>query len=170
MFVSIMPFLFNIDDTRTFVKFTEDLSFDQKKMYRHLKYPYHEILNQIRSEHDFTGSLYDIVFSYQNANIPNFCKWLPNYAQAESLQIHVKNLNEEKKSLSVHYDYLTDIFSEKDIENMHSRISNMISQALTNENILISDFEIVDKSEMKFLLYDFNKTKSSYPNNSNIVK
>lgn len=170
MFVSIMPFLFNIDDTRTFVKFTEDLSFDQKKMYRHLKYPYHEILNQIRSEHDFTGNLYDIVFSYQNANIPNFCKWLPNYAQAESLQIHVKNLNEEKKSLSVHYDYLTDIFSEEDIENMHSRISNMISQALTNENILISDFEIVNKSEMKFLLYDFNKTKSSYPNNSNIVK
>ena len=63
MFVSIMPFLFNIDDTRTFVKFTEDLSFDQKKMYRHLKYPYHEILNQIRSEHDFTRNLYDIVFS-----------------------------------------------------------------------------------------------------------
>ena len=170
MFVSIMPFLFNIDDTKTFAKLTEDLSFDQKKMYRHLKYPYHEILNQIRSEHDFSGNLYDIVFSYQNADIPNFCKWLPNYEQPESLQIHIKNLNENKKALSVHYDYLTDIFSENDIEYMHSRISNMISQVLENENILVSDFEIVNKSEKKFLLNDFNKKKSSYPNNSNIVK
>lgn len=170
MFVTVMPFLFNINDTNSFVKFTEALANDQKRMYRHIRYPYHEILNQIRLDHDFSGNLYDIVFSYQNANIPDFCKWLPNYAQAESLQIHIKNLNENKNTLSIHYDYLTDIFSEVDIEQMHAKILNMISQALKNKNMLISDFEIVSKSEEKFLLHKLNKTKSSYPSSSNIVK
>ena len=170
MFVSIMPFLFNITDSNSFVKFTEDLAVNQKKMYRHLKYPYHEILNQIHTDHNFTGNLYDIVFSYQNANIPSFCKWLPNYSQAESLQIHIKNLNEGKKALSVHYDYLTDIFSEEDINKMHARISNMISQVLENNSLLISDFEITSNSERNFLIKDFNATKMNYPNSSNIVK
>ena len=170
MFVTVMPFLFNIDNSYTFVKYAENIALDQKRMYRHIKYPYHEILNKIRDEHNFSGNLYDIVFSYQNANIPNFCKWLPNYAQVESLQIHIKNLNEEKKSLSIHYDYLTDIFSEIDIDNMHSRILSMISQALNNKNILVSDFEILNKSEKNFLLKDFNKTKAHYQNLSNIAK
>ena len=170
MFVTVMPFLFNVDNSLCFSKYAENIALEQKKMYRHIKYPYHEILNQIKSEHNFSGSLYDIVFSYQNANIPDFCKWLPNYSQVESLQIHIKNLNEEKNSLSIHYDYLTDIFSEIDIDNMHNRILNIISQALNNKNILVSDFEIVNNAEKKFLLYDFNNTKVPYPNLSNIVK
>ena len=170
MFVTVMPFLFNVDNSLCFSKYAENIALEQKKMYRHIKYPYHEILNQIKSEHNFSGSLYDIVFSYQNTNIPDFCKWLPNYSQVESLQIHIKNLNEEKNSLSIHYDYLTDIFSELDIDNMHNRILNIISQALNNKNILVSDFEIVNNAEKKFLLYDFNNTKVPYPNLSNIVK
>lgn len=170
MFVSVMPFIFNITDSDSFIKYSTNIASEQKRMYRHIKYPYHEILNYVRKEHDFNGNLYDIVFSYQNANIPSYCKWLPNYSQAESLQIHVKNLDSEKNSLSIHYDYLIDVFSDSDIELMHDRILNMINQVLENENILLSDFEITSTLERKDFFKNYNQTKCNYPNSSNIVK
>lgn len=170
MFVSVMPFLFNVIDTSSFIEFSNQVALEQKKMYRHIKYPYHEILNYTRSEFDFTGNLYDIVFSYQNAMIPAYCKWLPNYSQAESLQIHIKNLNSEKNALSIHYDYLIDVFSGNDIDLMHNRILNMIDQVLENENLLVSDFEVTSLKERKNFFKNFNQTKCTYPHKSNIVK
>lgn len=170
MFVSVMPFMFNINDSDSFIKFSNDIASEQKKMYRHIKYPYHEILNHIRKEFDFTGTLYDIIFSYQNATIPSYCKWLPNFSQAESLQIHVKNIDSAKNSLSIHYDYLTDIFSNIDIELMHIRIQNMINQILENENLLLSDFEITSPKERKEFFKNYNQTKCKYERSSNIVK
>ena len=164
-----MPFLFNINDSDSFIKFSNHIALEQKKMYRHIKYPYHEILNHVRKEFNFTESLYDIVFSYQNATIPSYCKWLPNFAQGESLQIHVKNLDSSKDSLSIHYDYLTDIFSDLDITLMHERIINMIDQVLKNENLLLSDFEITSKKERNEFFKTYNKTKCKYPSSSNIV-
>ena len=92
--------------TLTFIDFCQSIAKNQKQMYRHIRFPYHEILNFVRKTHDFSDSLYDIVFSYQNATIPSYCKWLPNHSQAESLQIHIKNIAEESNDLAIHYDFL----------------------------------------------------------------
>ena len=169
MFVSIMPFVVELKKSESFVDFCIQMAIKQKKMYRHIRFPYHEILNYIRKKHNFSDNLYDIVFSYQNATIPNFCKWIPNHSQAESLQIHIKNIAEETNNLSIHYDYLTDIFSEKDIELMHTRILGLINQVLNNPTENIDNLEIISNSEKK-LLNSFNDTKVKYNKNSNIVK
>lgn len=170
MFVSIMPFIVNFSESSSFLNFCQYLASNQKQMYRHIRFPYHEILNFIRKTHDFSDSLYDIVFSYQNATIPSYCKWLPNHSQAESLQIHIKNIAEEKNNLSIHYDFLTDIFSEEDIYFMHERILGLIKQVLKQPNKIIKDLEIISPSEKKLLLKTFNDTKSKYNKNSNIVR
>ena len=170
MFVSIMPFLVNLSKSNSFLDFCYLVASQQKQMYRHLRFPYHEILNFVRKTHDFSDSLYDIVFSYQNATIPSYCKWLPNRSQAESLQIHIKNIAEEKNNLSIHYDFLTDIFSEEDIDLMHERILGLIRQALKQPDKTIEELEIISPSEKKLLLKSFNDTKVKYNKTSNIVK
>lgn len=169
MFVSIMPFVVNINKSLSFLDLCTNMAKSQKKMYRHIRFPYHEILDFIRKTHNFSDSLYDIIFSYQNATIPNFCKWLPSHSQAESLQIHIKNVAEETNNLSIHYDFLTDIFSEKDIELMHGRILGLIKQVLSDPSKNINDLEIISKKERK-LLDKFNKTKAKYDKKSNIVE
>ena len=169
MFVSIMPFIVNIDKSMSFIDFCKELSNNQKQMYRHIKYPYHEILNYVRKQHNFYDSLYDIVFSYQNATIPSYCKWLPNRSQVESLQIHIKNIAEEKNNLSIHYDYLTDIFSEEDIALMHERILNLINQVISTPVSELSSFEIISKKETRKLLKEFNNTSAEYEKKSNII-
>lgn len=170
MFVSIMPFIVNLTKDSTFLDFCHNIANSQKQMYRHVRFPYHEILNFVRQNHEFSDALYDIVFSYQNATIPSYCKWLPNHSQAESLQIHIKNIAEEENNLSIHYDYLTDIFSQEDINLMHSRILSLINQALSTPNIIIENLEIISSTEKKLLLETFNNTKAKYNKNSNIVK
>lgn len=170
MFVSIMPFIVNIDKSASFAEFCQELANNQKQMYRHIKYPYHEILNYVRKQHNFLDSLYDIVFSYQNSAVPSYCKWLPNHAQVESLQIHIKNIAEEKNNLSIHYDYLTDIFSEEEINIMHERILNLIDQAIKSPSSTVSSYEIISKNETKKILKEFNDTSVEYNKNSNIVK
>ena len=170
MFVSIMPFIVNLSKSSSFLEFCSLMSNKQKQMYRHIRFPYHEILNYVRKTHDFSDSLYDIVFSYQNATIPSYCKWLPNRSQAESLQIHIKNIAEEKNNLSIHYDFLTDIFSEEDINLMHKRILGLIHQVLKQPHKTVEDLEIISPSEKKLLLKTFNDTKVKYNKTSNIVK
>lgn len=170
MFVSIMPFIVNVDKNKTFIDFCQKMLMDQKKMYRHLKFPYHDILDYVRKVHNSADSLYDIIFSYQNASIPSFCKWLPNHSQAESLQIHIKNINNESEELSIHYDFLTDIFSEQDINMLHERIMWLIKQILHNPDKMVADLEVLPEKEKKKILKVFNNTKSGYKKNSNIVK
>ncbi len=169
MFVSIMPFIINLPKSISFLDLCNNLAKEQKKMYRHIRFPYHKILDFIRKNHNFSDSLYDIVFSYQNATVPSFCKWLPSHSQAESLQIHIKNVAEETNNLSIHYDFLTDIFSEKDIELMHERILGLINQVLNNPQENVDTLEIISSSEKK-LLNNFNDTKTKYNKSSNIVK
>lgn len=170
MFVSIMPFIVNLSNSSTFLDFCHLIAKQQKQMYRHLRFPYHEILNFVRKTHDFSDSLYDIVFSYQNATIPSYCKWLPNHSQAESLQIHIKNIAKENNNLSIHYDFLTDIFSEEDIDLMHKRILGLIKQVLKEPEKMIEELEIISSSEKTLLLKTFNDTQSNYAKNSNIIK
>lgn len=170
MFVSIMPFIVNVANTSSFLDFCHSMASKQKQMYRHLRFPYHKILEFVRKTHDFSDSLYDIVFSYQNATIPSFCKWLHNRSQAESLQIHIKNIAEEKDNLSIHYDFLTDLFSTEDIDLMHQRILGLIRQVLKQPDTAIEELEIISPSEKKLLLKTFNDTKTKYNKSSNLVK
>lgn len=170
MFVSVMPFVVNFPMSCSFSDFCQAIATSQKQLYRHIRFPYHEILNFIRKKYDFSDNLYDVVFSYQNATIPSYCKWLHNRSQAESLQIHVKNIAEENDNLSIHYDFLTDVFSSEDIALIHTRILGLINQAIENPDIDINNLEIISPAEKKLLTKDFNDTKSKYNKSSNIVK
>ena len=169
MFVSTMPFIIELPESISFLDLCSQITKNQRKLYRHIKYSYHEILDFIRKKHNFSDSLYDVVFSYQNATIPSYCKWIPNHSQAESLQIHIKNISVENNNLSIHYDFLTDIFSEKDIDLLHKRILCLIDQVLNNPDVFINSLEIISDNEKK-LLNTFNNTRVKYNKNSNIVE
>ncbi len=170
MFVSIMPFIMKILDDSTFSDFAKSVASSQKQLYRHLKYSFYEILDDLRKNHNISGEIYDIVFSYQNSDIPDFCKWLPNYAQVESLQIHLKHLNLEHKDLSIHYDYLTDIFSKNDIQKMHARLLHIISCILMKKDIKVKDLDILMPKELLQFNLSHNQTAYFYPKHSNLVK
>jgi len=104
LFVTTQPFMVNINDSITFLEHCSLLSKDQMNMYRHLKYPYSSILSHIRKEKPNVSSLYDIIFSYQNAkvNIVNndidfASEWIFSKEQMQSLMVHIKDTDNTRK-------------------------------------------------------------------------
>ena len=169
-FISTMPVKISVDDSKNFLELCHDLTNDQRTLYRHLRYPIHDVIDFIKEKYSFSGQLFDIVFSYQNSPVPSYAQWIPNHRQAESLQIHIKSISTEKTpDLSIHYDYLKNVFSEDDILLVHKRIENIILQIINSPCSSITDLEIITNDELT-KIYSFNNTSEKYNKNSNIAK
>lgn len=176
MFVSIQPFVVDVNDNDTFIEHAKKISKEQLTMYRHLRYPYDEIYRFVKKKHNSNNKLFDIVFSYQNAkidmidsNFPIKSNWFPNYNQIESLMVHIRDL-ENSGILSIYYDYLVDCLTEEQIEEMHNRVITILNQIIENETIRIKDLEIVSETEKSKLLYELNPSETYYPKDSNLVE
>lgn len=170
MFVAIMPFIINTTGILTFEELCSKVAADQKKMYRHLSYPYEHILEYTKNKHNHSQGLYDVIFSYQNFAVSSYCKWYPDHSQIESLQIHIKDISAEESKLTIHYDYLTSVFSNDDIILLNERILHIINQVTEKGSTALSDIDLISKKEKQLLLNDFNNTDYTYNKGSNIAK
>lgn len=175
MFISTAPVILNYDENLSFVDRLLNITKQQSTMYRHLRYPYEEIIKHVKALQNTSSKLYDIVFSYQNArhnlnqiDTPFEITWNPSGNQLESLMIHVTDTN-GTGIIAINYDYLTDVFSDKEIEVMHERIENIIEQILNTPSILCKDIDIVSKKELFTLLHDFNDTTCEFNSNTTII-
>lgn len=174
LFMSTNPFLVEIDNEIPFVEFAQKISNAQMNMYRHLKYNYDELNQYIKNVNKLYTNIYDVVFSYQNAKIEKKenvldvnTRWVENNKQVESLMIHLKDTDDTGSILFL-YDYLVEVFSQKDIDIMHERIIYMIEKALNNS--IVKNISIVSNTEKDKLLNQYNKTFYKYDKNTTIVK
>ena len=167
MFVNTAPVLVEIENDKTF---SENLAAASKKamqIMRHQKYNYGELLKELRTSHNFTEKLYDVMISYQNAKITGETvrfesEWYPCGMQTESLQIHIDDRDSEG-ILKIHYDYQSDKFTEEEIERIHNHIFNLLFDAINDDTKKPYELDILSNEEKQTLLHDFNDTKADYP-------
>ena len=120
MFINIVPLLININNGLSLTEFINKISTDLMGLLRHQRYPYTEILKNIRKKDSSFQNLFNILLSYQitkannESSIPYKTRWAFNGACADDLDIQIYDLDEEK-SLNISYDYKVDKFSKKDI-------------------------------------------------------
>lgn len=175
MFISTVPFRFTISDGLSFIDFAKKIAFDSLGMFRHQKYPYQNILEDVRKVNPSQPNLYDILISYQNtktnrndSEVPYEVRWTFNNNVADSMQIHLFDVNDEGL-LNISYDYRLDKYDEEDIYAIHDRICHIIKQILKNNNLLIENIDIVTPKERNILLRDFNNTSLKYNKNKTVV-
>lgn len=173
LFMSTNPFVVDIDKNISFISFAKQIQNRQMEMYRHLKYDYKELIQYINEKNNNYGNVFDVIFSYQNAkvhkeenNLETKSRWVENNKQVESLMIHLKDTDDTGKILFA-YDYLTSVFSEKDIDLMHKRIENIITQVV--QNIFIKNIEVISQEEKEILVKQYNNTYCQYNKNATIV-
>ncbi len=58
----------------------------------------------------------------------------------------------------------TDLLDSLIFSQIQPHYENILNQAISNPNILISDFSLLNKQEEKLILYDWNETSRDYPN------
>ena len=168
MFINTAPVLMELDNGKTFSENLRTISKTLFGIIKHQKFNYGEVLETLRHEFDFSGNLYDVMLSYQNAKFTGIdtdfeSVWYCNGMQTESLQMHIDDRDSEG-ILKIHYDYQVEKFTENEIERMHEHIFNLLFDAI-NEDKKITAINILSEKEKNVLLYDFNDTKADYPKN-----
>lgn len=176
MFISTVPFKASVNSENSFADFAKSVAVTQLSLFRHQKYPYSKLLEDLKRKYDFSENLYDIALSYQNArdnkencDINFSSEWLFSGKSADSLQIHFYDMD-NTGTLNIYYDYQLDKFTAEEIEALHQRILHIINQILLNNNVIIKNIEIVTAPEKKLLLHDFLQTDFYYDENINIMQ
>lgn len=168
MFISTIPFKISLGYDFDFSYFVSSIGKDAISLFRHQKYPYQYLLENLRKKFHSLPNLYDILISYQNVRsekqssiVPFHANWIPNNCLSDGMNIHLYDMN-DTGSLTVAYDYLTSCYNSCDICFLHKRIINIVNQVLENPNILLTDIDIITPSEKQKVLYDFNNTNIDY--------
>ena len=159
MYVNTVPVLVQPDYNTTVNNNILEINTEIFSVLRHQKFNYTDIL-----EDTGKGKLFDILVSYQNAQILDgdvLSQWHHNGIQAESLQIHIEDRDSDG-TLKIHYDYRTDKFTADEIDTMHSHIFNLLYDCMENPDKKISELNMLSDSEKQKILIDFNDTSVEY--------
>lgn len=164
MFINTVPMLIELNNEKSFAENLSGMTDTVFSVFRHQKYNYGDMLNDLRSQFSFGEKLYDVMISYQNATISggNDTTWYHCGMQTESLQIHIDDRDNEG-IFRIHYDYLTDKFTEHDIEMLHAHLLNLLSSAIQDDSKKIYELNLLTEEEKQKLLFDFNDTAVDYP-------
>ncbi len=174
MFINNVPIVIEIDLTKDYLAFLDNLASEWMKLLRHGSYPYVNILRDYREKHGVTGRLYDVTLSFQNAkfdvqNIEFNTEWHFNDEEINPLSISI-NDRENEGIFHLDYDFSTDALTEQEIEEMNRGVINLLQEALNNPNKDIGTLSILSASEKHLLLEDFNSTEYPYPAEKSIVQ
>ena len=176
MYISTIPFRISINHKIPFAEFLSNISADFSKIFRHQKYPYQYLLEDLRKKDSSIPNLYNILLSYQNvrsnkqtSDINYESSWVGNNFISDDIDIHLYDMN-DTGDINIAYDYLISKYSIDDICSIHARFLYIINQVLENNDITLNEIEIVTPDEKEKILYDFNNTSADYPRDKTITQ
>lgn len=176
MFINVVPFKVKINPEENFLNFVNRISADFFTIFRHQKYSYQMLLENLRKKDSSTPNLYSALLSYQNmrtntknSKVEYSTKWLFNGNVADDMEIHFFDIN-DSGIINVAYDYKTSKYTVEDIYALHSRLLHIMNQILERDTLLLKDVDIVSPDEENEILNKFNNTDANYPKNKTIVE
>ncbi len=164
MFVNTSPMLIELDGEKSFAENLSEIERGAFGILRHQKFNYGDVLSEIRKEFGFNEKLYDVMLSYQNATVTAEgveTTWYCCGMQTESLQFHIDDRDNEG-IFRIHYDYLVDKFTEKEIERMHQNIETLLFDAIRSEEKPIWKLELLTEEEKHLVLTKFHHQTAPY--------
>jgi amino acid adenylation domain-containing protein/thioester reductase-like protein len=173
MFINTIPFRIQLDNHLDFTSLVNNTSILWAKLLKHHKYPLEQIIKGFREIQAVQEKLFDISFSYQNAkfdvsNIDYDDKWLFNGSQLYSLTLHASD-REDSGNYTMDYDFLTDVFSESDIDRLHEFLITLLHNVLDNPSLQLSSLKMLTPEQEAELIWKFNDTQQDYPRDETIV-
>ena len=169
MFINTVPLKITLKDKMKFTELASNISSDLFNIFKHQKYSYLSLLEDLRNKDNKIPNLYNILMSYQNirstaqtSETPFEIQWIPNKYISEDIDIHIYDMN-DTGNVNIAYDYRISKYNEKNIIEIHNRLLYIINQILENENISINELEIVTPEEREMLLSKYDYMQANYP-------
>lgn len=169
MFVSTLPFLSELNEKMTFSEYTQYLADEWMELLRHQRLSFNDIVDVCRQENQDVDRLYNMVINFHSSRayqsgdtLVTFSgQWHYSGYQAEHLCIHLNNIV-DKKRFSVSYDFLTQLFSENEIDNIHHYLMSILMQVLIHPDKPICELMFLSEEEKEKVLFSFNDTEKPH--------
>ena len=165
MFISTMPLTVQVKENMTITELAQQIGKGHMEIFRHQKYPYSDILKYLREKQNFSGNLYDVMISYQNAKTDTEAetKWYSNGYSEVPFVVHIDN-RDDNNTHTINIDYQTAVFKdEREIEYIVSRLEYILSQIVNETSTDIKGIDIIPQEEKNLVLEQFNETYVEYP-------
>ena len=161
MCISTTPLTVAVAGDETAEKLCHEISARQFRLFRHQKFPYSHILRDLHERFDFSGNLYDVIVSFQNAQTGTKAKtqWYFNGYCEVGMEFHIDN-RDNSDSYTLNIDYQTELFhQDEEIELFVKRILFIIEQIVSDPSVKLDTISIFPEAEKQKVLCDFNKTE-----------
>ena len=165
MFVSTMPLTVEVREEMTVTELAQQISKAHTDIFRHQKYPYADILKSLREKQNFSGNLYDVMISYQNAKTDTGAatKWYSNGYSEVPFVLHIDN-RDDNNSHTLNVDYQTAVFKdEREVVYILNRLEYILSQIVDKPEKSMKEISIVPQTEIEEIIEKFNDTYIEYP-------
>ncbi|WP_121605185.1 non-ribosomal peptide synthetase [Virgibacillus sp. Bac332] len=165
MFVSTTPLRMTVDYGETTLNFIKAVESKQKQIMRHYKFPYNNLLSELRRQHKShqLKQLYTIALEYQEFPMDDSNVYYEGVFGGQELNefyFHFKK-RMDTGEIYLHFDYRLDIFNDQEAEMIVNRYFQLLNEILEKPNKQVLNLELCTKKERTKLLDQFNSSNGS---------
>ncbi|MGE5343913.1 MAG: amino acid adenylation domain-containing protein [Candidatus Omnitrophota bacterium] len=174
MFVNTLAIRNVSSGEKTFREFLSQVKEKTLQVLENQDYPYEDLIERVIPYRDASRNpLFDTMFTLQNLymqslEIPGLTLSPYDAPHPVSKFDLTLSATESNDQLIFLFEYSTALFKPETIERFIIYFKNLIDQAVENKDKKISKFEIITEEEKKRILYEFNDTDKTYPNDKTL--
>ena len=164
MCISTTPLTIPVSKEDTAFALCQEISRQHVQLFRHQRFPYSHILRDLHERFGFTGNLYDVIVSFQNAKTGFTTKtsWYSNGHSEVGLEFHIDNRDSADR-YTLNLDYQLALFpDEREIGLLVKRVLHIMDQIIETPEIRLDEVSILPKEERDQTLDCFNQTNTPY--------
>ncbi|RAL25791.1 non-ribosomal peptide synthetase [Thermoflavimicrobium daqui] len=165
MFVSTVPFRIAVSDHLPILEWLQSLNRKQMKIFRHQKYPYNQLIQDLQHQGHDVKQLFTVGIEYQELTTEGD-QIFSGYDFYE-INVHIKNLIQTDQ-LVLNVDYRQEVYQEDEIELLVERLITLIKEIIQYPYKKIAHFEICTELEKRKQMVEWNRTKADFPKDQTI--
>ncbi|HWR40730.1 MAG TPA: amino acid adenylation domain-containing protein [Patescibacteria group bacterium] len=174
MFVSTLALRFFLNDNQDFLALLQAVKAEIKASLVHGRYPFDQLMLQLREKQGFSGDLYHINLvqlpDVTSEGGPAKCHFVPLGENTGPLTVYIDNTicRWNHQELEFAFSYQTACFDKAAVVQIFNGLTTLLTDALATPTKKIWQLEIVTETDKKQLLVDFNQTTLSVPTDKSI--
>ncbi len=151
MFISTIPLRIDVDSNISFESYIYKVSKEIMECLKHQKYPYDLLQKFFREKHK-SVNIHDVYVSYQNAKLDKEvqtykykARWHRKNHQIDSFMFNISD-REDQGEYVINIDYLEQIFSAVEIEEIYKSYISILKHCLENSSKNIEEIPQIQPS------------------------
>ncbi|MCP5047582.1 MAG: amino acid adenylation domain-containing protein, partial [bacterium] len=175
MFVNTLPLRNHPDDDKTYLSFLEDVATNSIEAFENQDVQLETLVEKLDLERNPSRNpLSDISIVVQNSIHAGKPEPLPDDDSSNRSSSRTSKMDmtffvmERGEDIVVNIVYYTGIFKEETIKRLASHIQHIIKEVIQEPGLALKDIEIIDETERKKILDQFNDSHRDYPKSHTI--